>query len=417
MRFGPVGQHARIDGRQRVGLGVGVDGVRVLAQHLPGVGQAQPAGAILRVLLRCAQPGPRPCERIACWRCSGVSCGHRLLLLAAGLAWSIAVAGFAVRRIDAGRLGDARHLGAQHRQRYGASGGLLASRSCQRAIAARAVTGSAPRAGRDSRAMRASSGCSVQRAGCSASSGGQGDGAVGFERQGPRPARPARRRRSGSARATRARLRDQLRDVHRLRRCRRAGGLRRDRRARPADRDGRSADRGPAPATGSQERERGRQPVRCKVSDDAVGRLRRRRRRPSMRRSISSRAAAASALGQRAGGALALQLGELVAIDRELALDSRSRGSRRARSSGQSRAPTVAVVSRASRNSSISAQPFRSASRRRAFLLARAASGGTMGCAAARGDAAGRRRRSAARSGAPSHRTSVPALKGGFSST
>ena len=37
-----------IERAERIGLGVGVDGLGVLAQHLPGVGQPQPAAAILR---------------------------------------------------------------------------------------------------------------------------------------------------------------------------------------------------------------------------------------------------------------------------------------------------------------------------------------------------------------------------------
>ncbi len=70
------------------------------------------------------------------------------------------------------------------------------------------------------------------------------------------------------------------------------------------------------------------------------------------------------ALGERAGGALALELGQLVAIDRQLAVEPVVRATL-ARSSGISSAPTVAVVSSARRNSSTSVSQQRSMTRRR----------------------------------------------------
>ena len=83
MRLGPVGQDARVDGGQRVGAAVGVGGVGVLAQHLPGIGQAQPAGAVLRRVGEArGQPLDHGADRLLALLRREL--GHRLLLLAAG---------------------------------------------------------------------------------------------------------------------------------------------------------------------------------------------------------------------------------------------------------------------------------------------------------------------------------------------
>ena len=51
MGLGPVGQRPGVERRKRIGLGIGVGGLRVLAQHAPGIGEAEPAGAVRGVLL------------------------------------------------------------------------------------------------------------------------------------------------------------------------------------------------------------------------------------------------------------------------------------------------------------------------------------------------------------------------------
>ena len=115
-----AGGHRRA---QRIGLGIGVGGVGVLAQHLPGVGEAQPAGAILRVLLH---PGGQALDHAAdrLLALLGRQRCHRLLLLARRLRhggrcrreFGSRPAALATRAISARSIG-----------RKGASGGLLAS--------------------------------------------------------------------------------------------------------------------------------------------------------------------------------------------------------------------------------------------------------------------------------------------------
>ena len=120
------------------------------------------------------------------------------------------------------------------------------------------------------------------------------------------------------------------------------------------------------------------------------------------------------ALGQGAGGAFALDLGQLVAIDRELAVEPAGRILLRA----QERDQQDGDRDRGEEGEQeFQHQRSSSASRRRC-------SSSLSGCGAAR--PARWRRRAASSSappaisssnGAPSHSTRVPVLKGGFSST
>ncbi len=125
MGLGPVGQQAGIDRLQRIGMGIGVGRLGVLAQHLPGVGEPQPAGAIAGIVLQAAPPAPRPCR--------GSPAGVRR---PAGSAWPrpARATAWACRCRRPWRPARSRRAAWAGRARWA---GLLASRSRQRSSAAR----------------------------------------------------------------------------------------------------------------------------------------------------------------------------------------------------------------------------------------------------------------------------------------
>ena len=242
MGLGPVGQEAGIDRAQRIGLGVGVGGGGVVAQDLPGVGEAQPAGAVLRVLLHLGgQALDHAADRLlALLRRHR---GHRLLLLARRL-------GHAGRRrrkirIEAGRLGDALDLGPQHGQegRVGRAFGQELAPARERGAAVAALRLVQAEIIEGARIV----GPGSQRLG-ERLDGGPGHRAVGLERQRLAQARRAPRDRRAARRGARARRPEAFRR-RAARRWRRAPACRR-RTAPRAGRGGRPADRGRAPAAG-----------------------------------------------------------------------------------------------------------------------------------------------------------------------
>ena len=290
--------------------------------------------------------------RIACWRCSGVS---------AAIASCCSREGCGIV-VSAGRpaaCGDARHLGAQHRQarRVRAGSWLRAPASAR---ARRRCRRPARRAGRDSRAR-------ADRPGCRASALLKASTAAGSpcrrpRASAPRPAPtarrdcPARRRRARAPAATSCAM------SHRL-----FGAA-----ALAAGDEGRGGQAGMADLQVEAERQqRDRQRKRGRQEAmQGVGRTRAGvfalASAARMRRSISSARGGGFALAQRARRR-ARARSRRAGRDRSRA--RRRSGSvvaTRARSSGTSSAPTVAVVRRARRNSSISGPQQRASSACRA---------------------------------------------------